>query len=120
MSVILLADIDAFFAQAEQVKRPELRGRPVIVGGRATDRSVVASASYEARARGVKTAMPVAQAVRVCPDGVFLRGDFATYSQMSQQFRDVCLQHTPLVEQVSLDEAYLDLSGCRRRYARLL
>jgi len=120
MSVILLADIDAFFAQAEQVKRPELRGRPVIVGGLATGRSVVASASYEARARGVKTAMPVAQALRICPDGVFLRGDYATYSQMSQQFRDVCLRHTPLVEQVSLDEAYLDLSGCRRRYARLL
>jgi DNA polymerase-4 len=120
MSVILLADIDAFFAQAEQIKRPELRGRPVIVGGLVSDRSVVASSSYEARARGVKTAMPVAQAARICPDGVFLRGDFATYSRMSQQFHEVCLRHTPLVEQVSLDEAYLDLSGCGRRYRRLL
>ncbi|MBN2584404.1 MAG: DNA polymerase IV [Planctomycetes bacterium] len=120
MAVILLADIDAFFAQAEQVKRPELRGRPVIVGGHVTDRSVVASSSYEARARGVKTAMPVAQAVRICPDGIFLRGDFATYAEMSRQFHEVCLRHTPLVEKVSLDEAYLDLSGCERRYRRLL
>ena len=120
MAVILLADIDAFFAQAEQVARPALRGKPVIVGGCVSDRSVVASASYEARARGIRTAMPVAQAVRLCPDGIFLRGDFRTSAKMSSHFHDLCLQHTPLVQQVSLDEAYLDLSGCERRYRHLL
>lgn len=116
MSVVALVDIDAFFAQAEQVKRPELRGHPVVVGGRVTDRSVVASASYEARARGVKTAMPVAQAVRICPEATFLRGDFATYSDLSRRVMEACRRHTPIVQPVSLDEAFLDLTGCRRHY----
>jgi DNA polymerase-4 len=116
MAAILLVDIDCFFAQAEQVKRPELRGRPVIVGGDVTDRSVVASASYEARSRGVRTAMPIAQAARLCPEAAFLRGDFALYAELSRQMHQVCLRHTPLVEMVSLDEAFLDLTGCARRY----
>ena len=116
MAVILLVDIDAFFPQAEQLTRPELRGRPVIVGGRLTDRSVVASASYEARAFGVKTAMPIAQAARLCPQGVFLRGDFQLYARLSREMHRACLRHTPQVEMVSLDEAFLDLSGCERHY----
>ena len=111
---ILLVDIDAFFAQAEQVLRPDLRGRPVIVGGLASDRSVVASASYEARARGVKTAMPIRQAHRLCPDAAFLRGDFHAYQRFSERLRDISLRYTPLVEPVSLDEAYLDVSSSRR------
>jgi DNA polymerase-4 len=113
-SVIFLVDIDAFFAQVEQILRPELAGRPVIVGGLVTDRSVVASASYEARARGVKTAMPVAQAHRLCPDAVFLRGDFHAYARYSRALVDLCRRYTPLVEPVSLDEAYLDVGGSRR------
>ena len=116
--VILLLDIDAFFAQAEQVRRPDLRGRPVIVGGRVTDRSVVASATYEARARGVKTAMPIARAARLCPDAVFLPGDFALYADLSHRMHQVCLRHTPLVQMVSLDEAFLDLTGCARHHHR--
>ncbi len=116
MRAILLVDIDAFFAQAEQVMRPELKGRPVIVGGAVTDRSVVASASYEARARGVKTAMPIRQAADLCPEAVFLRGDFHAYRRFSNAMMDVCRRYTPLTEPVSLDEAYLDVTGCRRLY----
>jgi len=115
-AVIFLLDIDSFFAQAEQLKRPELRGRPVIVGGEVTDRSVVASASYEARAFGVRSAMPIAQAVRLCPQAVCLRGDFALYAELSAAMHDVCLRHTPQVERVSLDECFLDLTGCERHY----
>jgi len=111
---ILLVDIDAFFPQVEQILRPELAGRPVVVGGLATDRSVVASASYEARARGVRTAMPIREAHRLCPDAVFLRGDFHAYARFSRALVDLCRRYTPLVEPVSLDEAYLDLTGCRR------
>ena len=118
-SVIFLVDIDAFFAQVEQILRPELRGRPVVVGGLVTDRSVVASASYEARARGIKTAMPIREAHRLCPDAVFLRGDFHAYARFSQGMMDLCRRYTPLVEPVSLDEAYLDVAGCRRLFETL-
>jgi len=115
--VILLIDIDAFFPQVEQILRPALRGRPVIVGGRADDRSVVASASYEARARGVQTAMPIARARRLCPAAAFLRGDFHAYARFSRRMMNLCRRYTPLVEPTSLDEAYLDLTGCRRHLA---
>ncbi|MBM4018439.1 MAG: DNA polymerase IV [Planctomycetes bacterium] len=113
---IFLVDIDAFFAQVEQILRPELAGRPVVVGGLVTDRSVVASASYEARARGVKTAMPIAQAHRICPDAAFLRGNFHAYARFSEAMMDLCRRYTPLVEAVSLDEAYLNVTGCRRLF----
>lgn len=119
VSAILLVDIDAFFAQVEQILRPELKGRPVIVGGLVTDRSVVASASYEARARGVKTAMPIAEAHRLCPDAACLRGDFHAYARFSEAMMEACRRYTPQVEPVSLDEAYLDVSGCRRLYETL-
>ena len=115
-SVIFLVDIDAFFAQVEQILRPELAGRPVIVGGLVTDRSVVASASYEARARGIKTAMPIREAHRLCPDAVCLRGDFHAYARFSDAMMDLCRRYTPLVEPMSLDEAYLDVTGCRRLF----
>lgn len=117
--VILLVDIDAFFPQVEQILHPELRGRPVIVGGLATDRSVVASASYEARARGVRTAMPIREAHRLCPDAAFLRGDFHAYARFSRAMMEVCRRHTPLVEPTSLDEAYLNVAGCRRLFQTL-
>jgi DNA polymerase-4 len=114
--VIFLVDIDAFFAQAEQVLRPKLKGRPVIVGGLATDRSVVASASYEARARGIKTAMPIREARRICPDAAFLRGDFHAYGRFSDAMMDICRRYTPAVEPMGLDEAYLDVAGCLRLF----
>ena len=113
---ILHVDIDAFFASAEQVLNPALAGKAVIVGGDPDERSVVASASYEARAFGVKSAMPLAQAKRLCPQAVFLRGNFHEYSRMSGEMREVFYSFTPDIEMASLDEAYLDLTGCMRMY----
>lgn len=112
--VIVHADLDAFFAAAEILRRPELRGKPVIVGGRPGGRGVVAAASYEARAYGVRSAMPIAQAVRLCPHGVFLPGDHAYYRELSGRFRAILERFSPLVEMVSVDEAYLDLSHSER------
>ncbi len=106
-------DLDAFFATAEVLRRPELRGRPVIVGG--GQRGVVASATYEARASGVRSAMPVAQARRLCPGAVFLPGDFPYYRELSGQFRAILHDLSPTVEVASIDEAYLDATGASRQ-----
>jgi DNA polymerase IV len=113
---ILLIDMDAFFASVEQARRPELRGQPVIVGGRAESRGVVSTASYEARARGVRTAMPMAQALRRCPEGVFLPVDMAAYKAVQQQLLAIYGRFTDLVEPVSIDEAFLDVTGSRRLF----
>jgi DNA polymerase-4 len=113
---ILHIDMDAFFASVEQARRPELRGRPVIVGGPPGTRSVVATASYEARAFGVRTAMPTARAQQLCPQAVFLRGDLAAYAAVHERLVDVFRLFTDRVQVVSIDEAYLDVSGCRRLF----
>jgi DNA polymerase-4 len=110
---VLHVDVDAFFASVEQVLDPRLRGKPVIVGGNPNDRSVVASASYPARAFGVRSAMPLAQARRLCPDAVFLPGNFKAYGEFSGRVHGLLLRFTPLVEAASLDDFYLDLTGCR-------
>ena len=114
--MILHIDIDAFFASVEQVLQPALRGRPVIVGGLADDRSVVASASYEARALGIRTAMPIGQACRLCPQGVFLRGRFEHYRDFSGRVMAILADFSPDVEVTSIDEAYLDATGCARLF----
>jgi len=109
---ILHLDLDAFYASVEQLDDPSLRGRPVIVGGTAR-RGVVCAASYEARKFGVRSAIPTAQARKLCPEGVFLPPRFDRYSQLSDQVFGVYHQFTPLVEPLSLDEAFLDVTASR-------
>ncbi|MGD9897666.1 MAG: DNA polymerase IV [Calditrichaceae bacterium] len=108
---IMHIDADAFFASVEQGFNPLLRGRPVIVGGTADQRGVVHTASYEARARGIRTGMPLMRAKGICPNAVFLKGNYDHYRAVSEIFHDVYLKYTPLVEFTSLDDAYLDLTG---------
>ena len=111
---ILHVDLDAFFAAVEQRDRPELRGRPVIVGGGGPgDRGVVSAASYEARRFGVHSAMPLRQAGRLCPDGVFLPVDGAKYGAASGEVMAILRRYTPLVEPISIDEAFLDVTDSR-------
>jgi len=107
---ILHLDMDAFYASVEQRDRPELRGRPVAVGGSPESRGVVAAASYEARAHGVRSAMPMARAVRLCAGLVIVPPDFSKYRAVSQQVFAIYRSVTPLVEPLSLDEAYLDVT----------
>lgn len=105
--------MDAFFAAVEQRDHPEYRGKPVIVGGDPKSRGVVSTASYEARRFGIRSAMPSAQAFRLCPQGIFLRPHFEKYQAVSKRVMAILHQHTALVEPASLDEAYLDVTENR-------
>ena len=109
---ILHADLDAFFAAVEQRDNPNLRGKPVIVGGGGpNDRGVVSTASYEARKFGVRSAMPLRTAGALCPHGIFVPVNGHKYSAVSRQVMDILRRFSPLVEQLSIDEAFVDLTG---------
>jgi DNA polymerase IV len=110
---ILHVDMDAFYASVEVLDRPELAGKPLIVG-HATGRSVVSSASYEARRFGVRSAMPVSQALRLCPDAITVDPRMERYAELSRQVMHIFRRATPLVEPVSIDEAFLDVTGARK------
>ncbi|MDR1587264.1 MAG: DNA polymerase IV, partial [Treponema sp.] len=112
MACFAHADLDAFYATVEQLDHPEYQGKPVIVGGLPADRrSVVSTASYEARKYGVHSAMPIAQAVKLCPGGIYLRGSMKRYREKSREIMDIFGDFSPTVQQLSIDEAFLDISG---------
>ena len=115
---IIHLDLDAFYASVEQLRRPELRGLPVIVGGAPSgdgsaqlNRGVVSAASYEARVFGVHSAMPLRTALRLCPQAVVVPVDFRAYRDASKAVFDIARDYTPLIEPLSLDEAFLDVTG---------
>ena len=112
---IMHIDMDAFFAAVEQLDNPELKGKPVIVGGIGlNNRGVVSTASYEARKYGIHSAMSMVEARKLCPDGIYLQGRNERYHQLSQEIIKIFCEYTPLVEKISIDEAFLDISGCHR------
>ena len=111
-----LLDLDAFFASVEQLDHPEWRGKPVIVGGSSQHRGVVSTASYEAREYGVHSAMPSYQAERLCPDAIWTHGHYARYRELSDRVMGFLVEETPRVQQVSIDEAFFDVTP--GRYSR--
>ena len=113
---IIHIDMDAFFAAVEQRDHPHLLGKPVIVGGTPEGRGVVSTASYEARQYGVHSAMPAVQAVKRCPQGIFLRPNFKKYKEVSCSVMEIVREFTPQIEQISLDECFLDVTGSTRLF----
>ena len=111
---ILHVDMDAFFVSVEELENPSLKGKAVIVGADPDGRGVVAAASYEARKFGVHSAMPIGTAKKLCPRAIFLRGEHRKYSEYSRRIHNIFEEFTPVVEMVSIDEAYLDFTGCER------
>ena len=115
---ILHVDVDAFFASVEQMDNPELKGKPVIVGGSTGLRGVVSTASYEARRFGVHSAQPMTEARRLCPQGVFLKVRMDRYQEVSRRIHKILSSYTPKIEPISIDEAFLDVGSCQTLFGR--
>lgn len=113
---IIHVDLDAFFASVEELLDPSIAGLPIIVGGDPSKRGVVASASYAARAYGVRSAMPMGQALRLCPHAIVRHGHREAYASYSERVMAILAEYTPLLEQVSIDEAFLDVTGCEQLF----
>ena len=116
---IIHIDLDAFFVSVEQALKTELRGKPVVVGGRPDRRGVVASASYEARKFGLHAGMPLSTAIRLCPQAIFIEGSFPKYREASQKLMAILADFSPFLESMSLDEAYLDVTGFESIYGSI-
>src|SRR5271169_3438100 len=114
MHQILHVDMDAFFVSVEELEDPSLKGKAVVVGADPDGRGVVSAASYEARKFGVHSAQPIGQAKKLCPHAIFLGGHYEKYQEYSEKVCRIFGEFTPIVEKVSIDEAYLDLTGCER------
>ena len=120
MRTIFHLDLDAFFVSVERILDPSLKGKPVIVGGDPKfGRGVVAACSYEARAYGLHSAMPIRTAYRLCPHGIYIHGSHGEYSRFSRAVKNILKQYAPLVQRASIDEFYMDFTGCRNVYGSL-
>ncbi len=119
MRIIFHLDLDAFFVSVERVLDPSLEGKPVIVGGDPHGRGVVAACSYEARHFGLHSAMPIRTAYKLCPHGVYLHGHFKEYTRYSKAVKNLLSAYAPVIEQASVDEFYMDFTGCRKMYGSM-
>jgi DNA polymerase-4 len=120
MRLILHLDLDAFFVSVERILNPKLKGKPVIVGGDPKyGRGVVAACSYEARQYGLHSAMPIRTAYRLCPHGIYIHGSHKEYGRFSDAVENILLKYAPIVEQASIDEFYLDMTGCQKIYGSM-
>lgn len=120
LHTIFHLDLDAFFVSVERILDPSLEGKPVIVGGDPHGRGVVAACSYEARKFGLHSAMPIRQAFKLCPHGIYLHGHFKEYENYSEAVKKILLKYAPVLEQASIDEFYMDFTGCMKIYGNFL
>ncbi len=118
--MFLCIDLDAFFVSVERVLNPEINGKPVVVGALPGERGVVASVSYEARKYGIKSGMPISKAYKLCPCAIFIKPKFSIYEEFSQRFKQILYHYSPIIEMVSIDEAFVDIKGTERLFGQPL